>query len=194
MAANFLFMATIEPEIELTPKQIRFCEEYVIDWNGARAAIAAGYSENSAKEIACQNLTKVNIQEYIEKIKNDLSRLSGVTALRNINELAKMAYSNLADMVDESGTLKPFDKLTDAEKAAISELYTESITIMEGDATVTKRKLKLHSKVQAIDLLNKMLGFNAAEKKEITAEIKSRVDDLFPPENEILEGYENPRK
>lgn len=166
-------MESDKTEIELTPKQIRFCEEYVIDWNGARAAIAAGYSENSAKQIATENLSKPYLQAYIDKIKNDLSRLSGVTALRNINELAKIAYSNLAEMVDESGTLKPFEELTQAEKAAISELYTESISMGDDGGTVTKRKIKLHSKVQAIDLLNKMLGFNAAEKKELSGKIET---------------------
>lgn len=175
-------MEADKPEIELTPKQIRFCEEYVIDWNGTRAAIAAGYSENTAKQIAAENLTKPYLVEYIDKIKNDLSRLSGVTALRNINELAKIAYSNLAEMVDESGTLKPFSELTDAEKAAISELYTESVTIMEGEATITKRKIKLHSKIQALDLLNKMLGFNAAEKKESTLTVKNDISNLSTEE------------
>ena len=174
-------MEAEKEEIQLTDKQIRFCEEYVIDWNGTRAAIAAGYSENSAKEIACQNLTKVNIQEYIDKIKNDLSRLSGVTALRNINELAKIAYSNLAEMVDDEGTLKPFEELTEAEKASISELYPEVYSSIEGGTTV-KRKLKLHSKIQAIDLLNKMLGFNAPEKKEVKAELINNINSLSTEE------------
>ena len=181
-------MEAEKPEIELTPKQIRFCEEYVIDWNGSRAykAVYLDVTDETARVNASKLLTNTNIQDYIEKIKNDLSRLSGVTALRNINELAKIAYSNIAEMVDESGTLKPFEELTDAQKAAISELYTEAVSINEGAATLTKRKIKLHSKVQAIDLLNKMLGFNAAEKRELSGEIKTNT----PPVQIIMDGEE----
>ena len=36
----------------LTPKQARFCEEYVIDLNGKQAAIRAGYSQRSAEYLA----------------------------------------------------------------------------------------------------------------------------------------------
>lgn len=51
----------------MTEKQKRFCDEYLIDLNATQAAIRAGYSENSAKQIGQQNLTKVDIKEYIEK-------------------------------------------------------------------------------------------------------------------------------
>lgn len=46
---------------------MQFCKEYLIDLNGAQAAIRAGYSEKTAKEIASENLTKPNIVEYIQK-------------------------------------------------------------------------------------------------------------------------------
>ena len=50
---------------KLTDKQRRFVEEYLIDLNATQAAIRAGYSVKTAKEIAAQNLTKLNISEYI---------------------------------------------------------------------------------------------------------------------------------
>ena len=53
----------------LTAKQERFCEEYIVDNNAAQAAIRAGYSENCAKEIGCENLTKPNIKERIDSLR-----------------------------------------------------------------------------------------------------------------------------
>ena len=50
---------------KLTPKQKRFCDEYLIDLNATQAAIRAGYSEKTAKEIGCENLTKPHIRDYI---------------------------------------------------------------------------------------------------------------------------------
>jgi len=32
----------------LTPRQERFCEEYLVDFNGSAAAIRAGYAAGSA--------------------------------------------------------------------------------------------------------------------------------------------------
>lgn len=45
----------------LTPKQARFVEEYLIDLNATQAAIRAGYSEKTARSVAAENLTKPNI-------------------------------------------------------------------------------------------------------------------------------------
>lgn len=51
----------------LTNKQRRFCEEYLVDLNGTQAAIRAGYSKRSARQIADSNMSKHDIKEYIEK-------------------------------------------------------------------------------------------------------------------------------
>lgn len=51
----------------LTAKQKRFCDEYLVDLNATQAAIRAGYSEKTAGVIGCENLSKPNIKEYIEK-------------------------------------------------------------------------------------------------------------------------------
>ena len=51
----------------MTPKQQRFCDEYLIDLNATQAAIRAGYSKKTAKQIGQENLTKLDIKEYIEK-------------------------------------------------------------------------------------------------------------------------------
>lgn len=55
---------------ELNEKQKKFCQEYIIDFNGAQAAIRAGYSKKTAKEIASENLTKPNIQRYLNELIN----------------------------------------------------------------------------------------------------------------------------
>jgi len=51
----------------LTPKQKRFCDEYLIDLNATQAAIRAGYSERTAKQMGTENLSKPAIKAYIEE-------------------------------------------------------------------------------------------------------------------------------
>ncbi len=51
----------------LTKKQKRFADEYLIDCNATQSAIRAGYSEKSARQIGEQNLSKLDIKNYIEE-------------------------------------------------------------------------------------------------------------------------------
>lgn len=57
----------IVAEKKLTPKQQRFCDEYLIDLNATQAAIRAGYSKKTAYSIGEQNLKKLELKEYIEQ-------------------------------------------------------------------------------------------------------------------------------
>ena len=54
----------------LTDKQKRFCNEYLIDLNATQAAIRAGYSQKTARAIATENLSKPYIQEYMKDLMN----------------------------------------------------------------------------------------------------------------------------
>lgn len=53
----------------MTPKQEKFCAEYLIDLNGTQAAIRAGYSPKTADRIANQNLRKLEIKNRIQELR-----------------------------------------------------------------------------------------------------------------------------
>lgn len=52
---------------KMTAKQMRFCDEYLIDLNATQAAIRAGYSKKTAKSIGQENLTKPDLKKYIDQ-------------------------------------------------------------------------------------------------------------------------------
>ncbi|WP_120497527.1 terminase small subunit [Kiloniella sp. EL199] len=54
---------------QLTERQKRFVEEYLIDFNATQAAIRAGYSPNSVKQSASRTLKNPLMQEAIEQAK-----------------------------------------------------------------------------------------------------------------------------
>lgn len=94
---------------KLTDKQQKFCEEYLIDLNATQAAIRAGYSEKTAKEIGCENLTKPNIAEYISEKQKESSHRNAITAdfvLNGIRDIAMQGES-------ETNRLKAFGMLGD---------------------------------------------------------------------------------
>ena len=47
--------------MNLTRKQERFVQEYLLDLNATQAAIRAGYSAKAARVAGCKNITKANI-------------------------------------------------------------------------------------------------------------------------------------
>ena len=63
----------------LTPKQRRWIDEYLIDFNGAAAAVRAGYSPKSARAIAHENLTKPNILAVIQARQAAMARELQIT-------------------------------------------------------------------------------------------------------------------
>ena len=59
-----------EVQTSLTKKQEQFCREYLVDLNGKRAAIRAGYSEKTAEVQVSKLLGNVLVQKVIEELKN----------------------------------------------------------------------------------------------------------------------------
>ena len=55
---------------ELSPKQTRFCLEYVATNSGTKAALLAGYSPKTAHSIASENLHKPEIQAEIARLRH----------------------------------------------------------------------------------------------------------------------------
>lgn len=92
----------------LTPKQQRFVEEYLIDLNATQAAIRAGYSEKTAKEIGSENLTKPNIAKAIEEAQAKLSERTGITqeyVLSNIQKVIERCMQQEAVLARDGSPL-----------------------------------------------------------------------------------------
>lgn len=58
----------IEKQKKLTPRQNYFVARYLVHFNGARAARESGYSPNTAREMAYENLAKPHIKAEISRL------------------------------------------------------------------------------------------------------------------------------
>lgn len=166
---------------KLTAKQKRFCQEYVVDYNGKQAAIRAGYSKHTAAVIAKENLQKPLIQEKVEQLKKKFAELAQISSLRNLKELAKLSFSNINDFYSDWGELRDWGELTPSQKAAIRKInHHETITTKPNGETVTTRKIQLemYDKRGAIESINKMMGYNAPDK--LVAAVHTGEDKSLP--------------
>nr|DAM60615.1 MAG TPA: Terminase small subunit [Caudoviricetes sp.] len=136
---------------KLTAKQQRFCDEYLIDLNATQAAIRAGYSVKTANEQGSQLLAKLSIQEVIGKEMAERSRRTGINQDRVVLELAKLAFVNIADVIDlEDATVR--QSATDDDLACIQSIKIKPSEFGE------EREIKLYDKKASLELLGKHLG------------------------------------
>lgn len=88
------------PQLGLTPKQQRFVEEYLVDLNGAQAAIRAGYSPDTARQMATENLSKPYIQLAIAEERKAQQERTQVTADKVVTELALIAFADARELAE----------------------------------------------------------------------------------------------
>ena len=161
---------------KLREKQQRFVEEYLIDLNGTQAAIRAGYSPKTANVQAARLLTNVSIKMEIDKAIAERSRRTGVTQDRVIDELAKLAFVKITDIVDKDVEIK--EDVSDEDLACIESM---KIKKYESDAGVSiEREVKIFSKLNALRDLGKHLGM-FKDNVEISAseEQKNTLDNIL---------------
>lgn len=96
---------------KLTAKERLFCNLYLYDddlrGNGRQCAIAAGYSEKSAGELAYRLLKKVHIGAYIEKRQKQMEDKIGVSREYVLKKLKLAADRALPDDLNE--TIEEYD-------------------------------------------------------------------------------------
>jgi hypothetical protein len=142
----------------LTPKQQKFCDEYLIDLNATRAALRAGYSASTALSGALMRIPK--IAAYLQQRKETASREAQITHQMVLAELGKIAFSNMANYYHQDGTMKGVHELTADEAAA---LWCLKATEGEnGQSTF----IRLNNKLSALEKIARHLGFYHIEEAE----------------------------
>lgn len=141
---------------DLTDKQTRFVAEYLKDLNATQAAIRAGYSEDSAGAIGHENLTKPEIVAEIAAGKARQLAKAEITAVRVLEEIGRLSFSNVQSLFDEQGNLKPIQDLTRDEAACIASLEVVKKNAEAGDGKIDViHKLKVWDKTRSLEMLAK---------------------------------------
>lgn len=167
--------------MKLTPKQKKFCDEYLIDLNATQAAIRAGYKKDYADRMAYKLVENSRVKEYIQECMKEREKRTETKQDRAINEIAKIAFANITDYVQiKNNEVKIIEteKLTNDQKAAI-------INIKQGANGI---EIKMADKIKALELLGRHLGM-FKEKFELTGKDEGAIKFDFSAlsKEEILE-------
>ena len=116
----------------MTPKQRKFCDEYLISGNATDAAIKAGYSPKTAKQTGSENLAKPDLKQYIEA------------------ELDKLHSAKIADAQEV------LEYLTSVMRGE----HTEQVLKLAGDGIQTIADIDVSAKerLKAAELIGKRYG------------------------------------
>lgn len=137
----------------LGARQRRFVDEYLIDCNATRAAMAAGYTKRTAAQAGWEVLRNPKVADELSRRQRQLAVRHAVTIDNVISELAKVGFSNAADFyaVEDGRLSVDLEALTDPAKAAA----VSQIEVSENKDGGQVVKFKLFDKRAALgDLSN----------------------------------------
>jgi phage terminase small subunit len=137
---------------KLTPKQHRFCEEYLIDLNATQAAIRAGYSAANADKIGSELLGKTRVHDEVDRLKSARSQKVGITAERVLAAIAEIAFGDIRKMFDAEGRLLKPENWDDETSASVAGM--DVVTVQAGEGAVEYvAKIKRTDRLRALDML-----------------------------------------
>ena len=92
--------------LKLTIKQKKFADEYIRLGNSTQAAINAGYSKKTARQIGADNLSKAYIREYINEKMDALDKKKTMQIKEIMEELTSIARGELKEeRLDKDGNI-----------------------------------------------------------------------------------------
>lgn len=154
----------------LTPKKLRFTEEYPVDLNATQAAIRAGYSARTAAQQGERLLRDVDVKRIIMEKKAERSERTKVDADWMLKRLAQDATADVGDLYDENGNLRPVHEWPMAWRtglvAGIDTVQERIGTDDEGKPEyATVRKVRLADRTKLLELIGKHIDVGAFKDK-----------------------------
>lgn len=148
--------------VDLSAQQIRFIDEYMLDRDGAEAAIRAGYNRKAAKQAAHRLRSHPAIAAEIERRTHERARRCDVKTDDVLRELKRIAFFDVRKLFDDDGALRNVAELGEDEARALCNFDV----IVLGSTGEYVTKLVPAAKLKAIELLMRHAGM-LTDKKDV---------------------------
>ena len=142
----------LQRRFRLTEKRALFAAEYVIDLNGAQAAVRAGYSAPTAPQTASRLLTNVNVLDAIQWAFSERMRRVQVSQDDVLRRLINLAFTDISAFATwEAGkvSLKDLDDIHPDKHIALAEVQED---------TLGHLRIKMADRMPALTLLARHFG------------------------------------
>lgn len=144
-----------------------FIEAYITSSNnGRQAGMAAGCkNERAADQYALRMLDDVEVKEEIaRRTESEIARArrnTGISIERTLRELARLGYHDIAQCFDKDGNVLEVSEMNEDARRVIAGIEVEELFAGKGESRQLvgrAKKIKFHSKPEALDKLMKHLG------------------------------------
>lgn len=123
----------------LEPKQELFVTEYLKDRNATQAAIRAGYSKKTARQMGGENLTKPAIRDEINRRIEEHSRTAGIDRIACLAALDAAFRADIRNAFDASGNILPPEQWPDDVALLVTSYHPGTPT--------TAAKIRFYSRI-----------------------------------------------
>lgn len=163
--------------MSLSIKQEKFCNYYVESGNASdayrRAYSCKGKSDNTVWVEASRLANNPKVALRISELRSEMQRRSDITKDEAVGILADIARANIVDALE----IKSNEMFT---TIVVRDVATLPISVQRAILSVKSTdkgyELKLYNKIDAIEKLSKLLGWDTSEQKDIAE--KSKRDSI----------------
>jgi len=148
-----------------------FCQEYIIDFNGAQAAIRAGYSKKTARTQASKLLTITDIMDRVGELTQERSKATGITAQYVLDRVVEIDQLDVLDILNDDLTgfksLKEWPKSwrTSISGIDLSEIFAFNAETEARELSGILKKIKWPDKTKNLELIGKHVDVEAFMNK-----------------------------
>lgn len=155
---------------ELSIKQEKFCNYYLESGNASeayrRAFSCSKMAEKTIWEKASILLSKDKVRARVELLRSELQRRSDITKDEAVGILADIARANIVDAL----VVRKSQDFTTILVGDISKLPLNiQRSILSVKSSDKGYEVKLYNKIDAIEKLSKLLGWDAPVKQEVSS-------------------------
>lgn len=163
--------------MSLSIKQEKFCNYYVESGNASdayrRAYSCKGKSDNTIWVESSRLANNPKVALRISELRSEMQRRSDITKDEAVSILADIARANIVDALE----IKSNEMFT---TIVVRDVATLPISVQRAILSVKSTdkgyELKLYNKIDAIEKLSKLLGWDTSEQKDIAE--KSKRDSI----------------
>lgn len=153
----------------LTPKQLAFADEYLIDCIALQAALRAGYSRKAAKIMSWKWKKNPILKKLIdEKMATRSARLQ-LNQDRILQEIVSIALTDPRRLYDNHGRLLPIKDWPPDVAAAVSSIKSLEYKNRDGSITGEIKEIKFWDKGKQLDLAARHLGLYSEKNEHNTS-------------------------
>jgi phage terminase small subunit len=174
------------PRADLTVLEQRFVEEYLVDGNATHAAIRARLRTRNPAFAGNKMLRRPRVARAIERERLQSAARTRIDHERILREFARIAFAEIGDIADwdaDGFVLKPKAEIAKDDRAAVQEIA------LRGGKKGPRARIRMHSKIQALDVLGKHLGLWGTGARTIADQAGDKLIDGRDPREVLRERF-----